>query len=851
MNINRIEYRKFGKFINREIVFDRNLTIVLGDNEAGKSTLFQSIVDILFGFDPASRDKNPYTNWTHNEINIFAEIHQNGELFEVERRLMSVPKFSLVQKSTSQVTTGRNDPLPWMGKISKDLYKSVYHITAESLNSMEEDSWSEIQDKLIYNYGMTYLNKTSDVLKELDKKINALWRNDRKGAPKINLLMRKKFELERERKNLISQFDYLSQVEQEVLELKESYEITETQYKTLSLKIKEFTTLLPYKEKLSQIERLERRVLDLEFEGNLLKAYEHALENFENASQTLTQMHQSHQEIAGRKTLLDPHEEVLLENASRLTKIEALTAQLEEIDHKLHEHADRLLEHLDKMDQQYMILLGKKATDDLIEQVHKINPFELKNKVQNLMDLEKQNTLHILERKNKGKNTFWLGVFLFASGAVLVFLNDLSTWLPLIGMGFIGFGASNLLKLSGGKKEVLADTETLKNEVRSMMGLINPPDYIWTDSSFVFFLKMEQLLALGVEKEQMEEKRRVLTESYNYIRNQLREELACFNVDSHRNEILSSRMIVMDYERLQKKIEAHEKIDLELSFSDKNIEHQKSKVHSFRETLNAIEAIIERFGMEALENHFESVSRIKYLKEELDEKKDLLDRIQEIEKLEALNEAAIMKFESELEILSDERRHLLTLINEKTSELTHLKDAFDFDAVSDQLTQLNLELQALEKERDVLLISKTILSYSDIQYRLENQPEIIQLVSRYMSIMTNGKYHKVFLDETSETLALYFQIDHEILPLSKAFSKGTINQLFLAFRLAAIHLLDPEGQYPLVLDEALINWDSKRMDRTVQLIEEFSMKRQIIATTCHPDQANRLGKCRLSNQIVL
>lgn len=851
MKINKIRYRNYGKFIDRDIEFGSNLSVVLGNNEAGKSTMFQSIVDLLFGFEPANRDKNIYTNWKHNEINFNSEIFQNGELFEVDRRLMSVPKYALLNKSTSQLVQGRNDVLPWMNKISKELYKTVYHITADSLNSMQHESWAEIQDRLIYNYGMPYLNKTANVLKDMDKKINTLWRSDRKGAPKINLLVQKKFELEREKKRLESQFDYVNQVEQDVIALKNAYEKTEFDYKQTSIKLKTFESLLVYKEKMNQISRLKGHLCDFEYPGNLLEDRQKIVARLKELEQELQQLHVKLKEVDSRKVPLDTHENILIENSKRIVSLENLASQLEGIDQKLHEHADKMLAHLDKMDQQFMVLLGSKASDALVNQIFNIDPFEMKNKVQAIMNHEKENEINLLNKRSKKKSTITVGILLIVVGGIFLFMERFGTLWPLLGMGAIGFGISNTLRMIGHRSDVLFDTEDMKNEVRKMLGIINPPDYIWTDASFVFFLKMEQLLALSVEKGQMEEKRRVLTEAYNDLKDQVKSELSYFNVDSNRNELLSARMIRMDFDRLQAKIMENEKLDMELSFLGTSKSQLEAKILEERDALGALERIIETFGIDAVSKHYESLSRIKFIQEELDEKVDQVKTIIEIEKNEAIDNVAVLKYESELDLIAEERKRIQLKLHEKESELAVLKESLDLDLVSDQLIQLNMDINSLERERDILMISKTILAYSDLQYRLKNQPEIIQLVSKFMGIITGGKYNKVFLDETTEVLLLHFQVGEEIIPLSKAFSKGTINQLFFAFRLAVIQLLDPEGNYPLVLDEALINWDSTRLDQTIQLIDSVSETRQVIATTCHPTLAERLEKCQLSKKVIL
>lgn len=56
MYISRIKIQNFKKFADLELEFARGINVVLGDNEAGKSTLSRAIIEILFT-DPTTRSK--------------------------------------------------------------------------------------------------------------------------------------------------------------------------------------------------------------------------------------------------------------------------------------------------------------------------------------------------------------------------------------------------------------------------------------------------------------------------------------------------------------------------------------------------------------------------------------------------------------------------------------------------------------------------------------------------------------------------------------------------------------------------------------------------------------------------
>ena len=66
--------------------------------------------------------------------------------------------------------------------------------------------------------------------------------------------------------------------------------------------------------------------------------------------------------------------------------------------------------------------------------------------------------------------------------------------------------------------------------------------------------------------------------------------------------------------------------------------------------------------------------------------------------------------------------------------------------------------------------------------------------------------------------------------LLQLLSGGTIDQLYLALRLAISELLLPEA--PIVLDDALVAFDDERAKVALQVLAEEAQSRQILLFTC-------------------
>ena len=63
-------------------------------------------------------------------------------------------------------------------------------------------------------------------------------------------------------------------------------------------------------------------------------------------------------------------------------------------------------------------------------------------------------------------------------------------------------------------------------------------------------------------------------------------------------------------------------------------------------------------------------------------------------------------------------------------------------------------------------------------------------------------------------------------------SEGTKDMISLAFRLAVIEHLYPEGEGFIILDDSFTEMDRERKSQACRLLEKFAEKNQVIFITC-------------------
>ena len=150
-------------------------------------------------------------------------------------------------------------------------------------------------------------------------------------------------------------------------------------------------------------------------------------------------------------------------------------------------------------------------------------------------------------------------------------------------------------------------------------------------------------------------------------------------------------------------------------------------------------------------------------------------------------------------------------------------------------------LEELQGQYDALGLAIDILARANEELQLRFSPALSRRAGEIMSELTGRRYDRVLFDRQLDARARLSgdAADHETAFLSA----GAADQLYLSLRLAVCELALPDGcACPLVLDDALVNFDDERMERALALLEKISRSRQVILFTCHDREARALKR---------
>ena len=177
-------------------------------------------------------------------------------------------------------------------------------------------------------------------------------------------------------------------------------------------------------------------------------------------------------------------------------------------------------------------------------------------------------------------------------------------------------------------------------------------------------------------------------------------------------------------------------------------------------------------------------------------------------------------------------------LREKENRLFNLEEEITRQSVQGEAERQRAEeIQALElAAQEITRISKSF--YEDMQDELNAE------VSRYVSLFTTGAYDSVRLDEQGQLQIL--TEGREVRP--GLLSRGTLEQIYLALRLAVGKVVTKEEPLPILLDEAFAMYDDDRLAQTLQTLS--TLQNQIFLFTCQKREVEMLKKMKLDYNLI-
>lgn len=181
-------------------------------------------------------------------------------------------------------------------------------------------------------------------------------------------------------------------------------------------------------------------------------------------------------------------------------------------------------------------------------------------------------------------------------------------------------------------------------------------------------------------------------------------------------------------------------------------------------------------------------------------------------------------------------REARSRVDSLTGQLRTMDSPESLQAQRDQCTR---RLEALQAEYDAIALAMEALTQANTVLQTRFSPALGAETARIFSAITGGRYDKVLLDRN---LSLSAQPAGDAMPRALSLlSQGAGDQLYLAVRLAICRMVLPRDKAaPLILDDALANFDDQRLAAALDWLAEESRTRQILLFTCHRREGDYL-----------
>ena len=169
----------------------------------------------------------------------------------------------------------------------------------------------------------------------------------------------------------------------------------------------------------------------------------------------------------------------------------------------------------------------------------------------------------------------------------------------------------------------------------------------------------------------------------------------------------------------------------------------------------------------------------------------------------------------------------------------------DGPALQTQIDNLRRRIAELEETEAALTAAQQMLSAAAEQLQRRFAPRIAERARNLFARLTDGRYDRLNL---TKELAVDAAAAGEMTMHSAQWrSEGTVDQLYIALRLAVAEELTPEA--PLVLDDALARFDDRRLKNALEILEEATATRQVILFTCQQREGKMYTQSVKEDQI--
>jgi uncharacterized protein YhaN len=868
----------FGQFERYSVEgLDHPLVVVLGPNEAGKSTLFQFMVTMLYGFSPADLTRHPYRLKDADVIGGTLAFRSGKSRCAVERRLRSTPNGILSIGSEGlfeRKESIRNRPLSVTGDVSREMFESVYALTLHDMVHVSGRAWNSIQDRLLGGLNLETIRLAREVVEELEGEAKRLWRPDRRGKTEDQVLRERLRELRAEVREARERDDALRNVNRSMADIAARIQRDEDQMRLLRRTKSRAERLLPVKAQLERAEQLSQEA------GDLAELECIPLDPGTRLSDLHTAASEAEREVAEMRRTIRSDETAAASFTSRDEEIVALASQIRACHSRVALSTQRRLE-LDRTQARLNHLLSRRNelcarlvpagwSDDLEVVVRTISTPDVREAVRRYTRSREEADMARARREGmemqttRGPLVVWWAVL--AVGLILMVAGLLSgqpvIWGPAVAVvtvagGFVlqAVSLSRSVALQRGDAadgKAGAVAQAREQVIRALGGL--PVSEIRSqapDPELASDIQALQSVLAEVDAEKSTAE--AIREKLIRDEAEIAQLLASAGVEASEAPESDLNRLFDSLNEVESRRVAAEQAAADLPFRRERLHELEARreelLHShaeLRERLAELGSGDHMRGIEIAGERRLAVDRAQTIQEELESGyPDLPEVVAELEQ----RKDELPGSREELSEIDESLDRLTRGLQEAHADLatlranaTTLGEQRSVADVESEVAVVESELQNVRIRRDRLALLAAIVRHADVRFRDRHQPDVIRRASDLVRRLTGVRYSGIEVDDQDGSLSIRDEQTGARVRVDAPLSRGTLDQIYLSLRLGLIDHLDSAGdRLPVFLDEVLVNWDSRRRKAACKLLTELAASRQIFVFTCHEWLADEIA----------
>lgn len=149
-----------------------------------------------------------------------------------------------------------------------------------------------------------------------------------------------------------------------------------------------------------------------------------------------------------------------------------------------------------------------------------------------------------------------------------------------------------------------------------------------------------------------------------------------------------------------------------------------------------------------------------------------------------------------------------------------------------EIADLEIEIGRLERARAAVDIARQALEEAARETYRSFAPHLRAALERNLPRITSGRYSEAAVDDTLNIVVTAPETGRQI--SANDLSRGTKDQVFLVERFEIARLLHPKGEAPLLLDDPFARFDPHRLRLGLDLLCEVAADRQVVVFTEDP-----------------